>query len=197
MSSKNSGGVKATTSGEKMEARTRSLIEEEFARLGFGKKQLPDEFSSPVKFSSAAYYESAEKLEILVLRGKDFHKYLRLNGFTQGIDDKTKKLFPDLILINLQMHRFIVLEIKNQNGAGSVDEKLQTTHYKQFYYSQFAKKLNFDFKLYWFLGGKYINSNKERYASIFEYMQSLDAEIFVFDGDPRTSVEALVHNLIS
>jgi hypothetical protein len=197
MSSKNSGGVKATTSGERMEARTRSLIEEEFERLGFGRKKLPARFTADVKFSSATYYESGNKLEILVLRGKDFHKYLRLSGFTENFDDKTKKLFPDLILINLQMHKFIVLEIKNQNGAGSVDEKLQTTHYKQFYCSQFAEKLNFDFKLYWFLGGKYINANKDRYASIFEYMQSLDAEIFVFDADPNTSVKALVHNLIS
>ena len=197
MSSRNSGGVKATSSGEKMEVRTRSLIENELERLGFGRKQLPVQFSTPVKFSSATYYESAEKLEILVLRGKDFHKYLRLNGFIENIDNRTKKLFPDLILLNLRMHKFIVLEIKNQNGAGSVDEKLQTTHYKQFYYSQFAKKLNFDFKLYWFLGGKYINSNQDRYASIFAYMQSLDAEIFVFDSDPKASVEALVRNLIS
>lgn len=196
MSSKNSGGVKANTSGTRMEVKTRSLIEEEFRRLGFYKNELPVHLAVPKKFNSASFFVSPNKLEILVLRGKDFHKYLELNSISEQFETRTKKLFPDLMLINFKQKKFIVLEIKNQNGAGSVDEKLQTTHYKQFYYSHFAKLLDFDFKLYWFLGGKYINSNKERYSLIFSYMQNLNAEVFIFDSDPKASVKKLIKNLI-
>ncbi len=76
----------------------------------------------------------------LNLRKSALYKFLD----SKGVDHKSilsKKLLPDDAIYVLGTNTFYVIEIKFQNVAGSVDEKLQTCHFKKRQYERLLSSL--------------------------------------------------------
>ena len=74
----------------------------------------------------------------LNLRKNRLYKFLEEKGVNHK-EILSKKLLPDDAIFVLATNSFYVIEIKFQNVAGSVDEKLQTCHFKK---RQYEKLLN-------------------------------------------------------
>ena len=80
------------------------------------------------------------KVVALNLRKHALYKFLE----SKGVDHKSilsKKLLPDDAIYVLSTNTFYVIEIKFQNIAGSVDEKLQTCHFKKRQYEKLLSSL--------------------------------------------------------
>ena len=188
------GGIRATTSGSTLETRVRESVYSEVKRRGFRQVNIPTKYNFPKKMNNCKFFENSEN-QILILRGKDLHKFAA-NLEKKYYQEKFQKLLlPDLVLINLKLRLIVVLEIKNQESAGSVDEKLQTQHFKQYYYEHLSKDLDFDLKIFWFLGGRYFTLNASKYEAIFEYMKNCGANIEIFRSNPNQASKALVDSL--
>lgn len=86
-------------------------------------------------------YLGEDELGILI---KKHGLYRFLNS--KGIDYKeylSRRLLPDNAFLNFKNKTFYILEVKFQSGSGSVDEKLQTCHYKLRQYNKLLSKLNY------------------------------------------------------
>lgn len=76
-------------------------------------------------------------------RKHELYKFLD----SQGIDWKkhlSKRLFPDDAIYVIKENTLFIIEIKFQNGSGSVDEKLQTCDYKRKQYQKLFAPLNYE-----------------------------------------------------
>ena len=196
MSNKNSGGRSATISGATMESKVRSAISLEIRNLGFKNADAPQGIASPRKLRNGMFFKDAKNRQIMLLKGKDLHKFAENLGVISYQVKFQKKLYPDLALINLSRKTLTILEVKNQNGAGSVDEKLQTNHFKQYYYQHLCKELGFELQIYWFLAGSHISKNSSKYAAILEYMAETGAITEVFESNPRVAAKKLVEFIL-
>ena len=86
--------------------------------------------------------EISFKGEVVALNLRKSALYKFLNS--KGVDYKSilsKKLLPDDAIFVLNTKTFYVIEIKFQNVAGSVDEKLQTCHFKKRQYEKLLSSL--------------------------------------------------------
>lgn len=73
---------------------------------------------------------------------------------SKGIDYKdyiSKRLLPDNAFVNFKNNTFYILEVKFQSTSGSVDEKLQTCHYKLRQYNKLLSKLGYIVKFSYIL----------------------------------------------
>ena len=89
-----------------------------------------------------------------VFKKHDFYKYLK----TQGInwqDHISKQLLPDNAIYVIVNNTMFILEVKTQNVAGSVDEKLQTCDFK---------------KKHWF--------KKPQYKDVLDYIISVGCQYY-------------------
>jgi len=50
------------------------------------------------------------------------------------------ELRPDAVIYSKNTNRIAIIEMKNQTQGGSVDEKLQTAHFKQWYYRELLRQ---------------------------------------------------------
>lgn len=87
----------------------------------------------------------------------------------------SKKLLPDQALFVLANKTMFIIEIKFQNVAGSVDEKLQTCDFKRKQYTKLFAPLNIDVEYiyilnYWF--------NKPEYKDVLEYIHSVGCHYY-------------------
>ena len=85
-----------------------------------------------VYFRESDVYKNDELIGYL-LQKNALYTWLK----SQGYDYKSvlsKRLLPDECFYNVKNKTLYIAEKKYQNGAGSVDEKLQTCDYKMFYY---------------------------------------------------------------
>ena len=85
-----------------------------------------------------------------------------LKNYLQSIDEykqKEKLLDPDECILNEEKKIMIILEKKNQNRPGSVDEKLETFLFKLFFYKELYPhyKIQYAYVLNnWFRQDKYL-----------------------------------------
>ena len=90
----------------------------------------------------------------------------------------SKKLLPDQgILVG---NVFYILEVKFQAGSGSVDEKLQTCHFKKRQYEKILTPLGYKVKFIYILNDWF---QRPEYKDVLEYIKEVGCQYF-FNGIP-------------
>jgi hypothetical protein len=90
----------------------------------------------------------------------------------------SKRLLPDQgILIN---NNFFILEVKFQGGSGSVDEKLQTCHFKKRQYEKLLKPLGLQIQFIYVLSDWF---KRPEYKDVLEYIKEVGCQ-YVFNEIP-------------
>jgi len=94
----------------------------------------------------------------------------------RGVDYTTilsKQLRPDdAILVDDTVY---IIEKKSQAGAGSVDEKLQTCHFKKQQYTRLLAPLNLKVEYFYLLSPWF---EAESYRDVKEYIRAVDCDYF-------------------
>lgn len=96
----------------------------------------------------------------------------------RGIDYKkfiTKKLLPDDATLILKDKTLYIIEIKFQEVAGSVDEKLQTCDFKSKQYRKLLAPLNIEVEYVYVLNNWFA---KPEYRDCLDYVQSVGCHYF-------------------
>jgi hypothetical protein len=94
--------------------------------------------SSSTKAGSEVYFKG--KLVARCFKKHDFYKFLEENGINwKGII--SRQLLPDDALLVIIRETLFIIEVKYQQAAGSVDEKLQTCDFKRKQYLKLVKSL--------------------------------------------------------
>jgi hypothetical protein len=130
-------------------------------------------------------------LEILIFKQKEFNKYLKIhyNKDIYRIPDQTI-----LIKKDNNIHKIIIIEIKNQNVNGSVEDKLWASigikqHY-QYWLKDYTIEYMFILNTFLF---NLINNNKKKYKD-FKFILN-KSNIKILNGDDNNYKENY-YNLI-
>lgn len=97
---------------------------------------------------------------------------------TQNIDYKkilSKKLLPDEALYVIIDNTLYVVEIKFQETAGSVDEKLQTCDFKRKQYARLMAPLNIEVEYIYILNDWF---RKPEYKDVLDYVISVGCQYY-------------------
>lgn len=110
-----------------------------------------------------AYYYEKHGLykKLLQSRGIDYTQFI------------SKKLLPDGAL--LVDNTIYIIEKKFQNGAGSVDEKLQTCDFKRKQYVKLFSPIDINVQFYYVLNDWF---NQPSNRDVFEYIRSVGCDYF-------------------
>lgn len=87
----------------------------------------------------------------------------------------SKKLLPDQALFVLANKTMFIIEIKFQNVAGSVDEKLQTCDFKRKQYTKLFATLSIDVEYIYILNNWF---NKTEYKDVLDYIHSVGCHYY-------------------
>jgi hypothetical protein len=145
------------------------------------------------KIGKAVYFEN--KLVANIYRKHDLYKFLTL----KNIDWKakiSKKLLPDDALYVIINNTLYIIELKFQNVAGSVDEKLQTCDFKKKQYQKLLSELNVEVKYIYVLSDWF---KKQEYKDVLDYIISVNCDYY-FDYIPLQKLglpvpeDALIEN---
>ena len=90
------------------------------------------------------------------------------------------RLEPDTAIFSEKTNTLTIIEKKQQSGAGSVAEKLQTCDYKMMYYSTLCEPIGVKVDLIWQLGSYFVDQ-KENLRSVFEYMLLKGSRYYFLD----------------
>ena len=116
--------------------------------------------------------------ESLITVGRLFEKHkLYKNLLTpNGIDYRnvlSKKLLPDDAM--LVADTLYIIEKKFQQGSGSVDEKLQTAHFKLKQYRKLLQPLGYQVRFYYLLNDWF---RKPEYRDVLDYIKEVECAYF-------------------
>lgn len=92
----------------------------------------------------------------------------------------SKKLLPDEAYYSVKRKELIIIEKKYQEVAGSVDEKLQTCHFKKRQYERLCKPLNAKVQYVYVLSDWF---KKPEYKDVLEYIKEVNCDYY-FKGQP-------------
>lgn len=87
----------------------------------------------------------------------------------------SKKLLPDDAIFVLANKTLFIIEIKFQNVAGSVDEKLQTCDFKNKQYNKLLKPLGITVKYVYVLNDWF---KKPEYKDVLDYVSAVHCHYF-------------------
>ncbi len=104
----------------------------------------------------------------------DFYKYLEKHKVEW---DKviSKKLLPDDAIYVIRDNTLYILELKYQEVAGSVDEKLQTCDFKKKQYKKLMAQLNTEVEYIYILCNYF---KHEKYKDVLDYIISVDCQYY-------------------
>lgn len=103
-------------------------------------------------------------------RKHDFYRYLEENG----IDWKaivSKRLLPDDALLVIVRETLFIIEVKYQQVAGSVDEKLQTCDFKRKQYQKLVITIDLKVEYVYILNNWF---KKPEYKDVLDYINSVN-----------------------
>ena len=123
------------------------------------------------------YYR--EKLVARIFKKYALYKYLAVNG----IDWKrhiSKRLLPDNCIYVIVNNTMYILEVKHQQVAGSVDEKLQTCDFKKKQYIKLFSELNYRVEYCYILDSWFKDA---AYKDTLDYIISMGCKYY-FDYIP-------------
>ena len=121
---------------------------------------------------SVIYYNAVEvarsyrkhALYVMLLeRGVDYRNHL------------SKKLLPDDAIYVIVNNTMFIIELKFQNIAGSVDEKLQTCDFKKKQYRKLLAPLNFEVEYIYILNDWF---RKPEYKDVLDYVISVGCQYY-------------------
>jgi hypothetical protein len=123
------------------------------------------------------------KGNIVYYLGKEVARSYRKNGLykfleSQGVDYKkiiSKKLLPDEALYVIIKNTLFVIEMKYQEVAGSVDEKLQTCDFKKKQYKKLMAPLNIEVEYIYILSDWF---RKPEYKDVLDYVISVGCQYY-------------------
>ncbi|MGN1058409.1 MAG: PD-(D/E)XK nuclease superfamily protein [Candidatus Avelusimicrobium sp.] len=115
---------------------------------------------------------------IVFFKGKEVAQTYKKHAFykfleEKGIDWKTiisKKLLPDDAIFVIIKNTLYIIEVKFQQVAGSVDEKLQTCDFKRKQYQKLLSQLNIDVEYIYILSDWF---RKPEYRDVLNYIHSV------------------------
>lgn len=120
------------------------------------------------KVGRGVYFES--KLVARCFRKHDFYGYLT----EEGVDWEkaiSKKLLPDDALLVIVRETLFIIEVKYQQVAGSVDEKLQTCDFKRKQYVKLVGNLGLKVEYVYVLNDWF---KAPGYKDVLEYINSVN-----------------------
>jgi hypothetical protein len=110
------------------------------------------------------------KLVARCFRKNDFYRFLEENN----IDWKSiisRKLLPDDAILVIIRDTLFIIEVKYQQVAGSVDEKLQTCDFKRKQYQKLVRPLGLLVEYVYVLSDWF---KKPEYKDVLEYIESVN-----------------------
>lgn len=167
------GGAKTQKAGEAFENLTLSNLVHSFEENGYKVQSTRPGGLSPRGITFRNSQENVVEMFFKAALHKDFFE-------PQGVkssDYFSARLEPDTAIYSHKAKTLTIIEKKQQTGAGSVAEKLQTCDYKMLYYSTLCKPLKIKVHLFWQLG-PYFLENQNGLRSVFEYMESKGSQYF-------------------
>ena len=114
-----------------------------------------------------------------IFKKHEFYYFLEKNN----IDWKqliSSKLLPDNCIYVIVNNTLFIIEVKNQNVAGSVDEKLQTCDFKRKQYKKLLSQLNIEVEYIYILSKWFKNP---KYKDVLDYIISVNCQYY-FDYIP-------------
>lgn len=121
------------------------------------------------------------KVIAYIFKKHEFYYFLEKNN----IDWKqliSSKLLPDNCIYVIVNNTLFIIEVKNQNVAGSVDEKLQTCDFKRKQYKKLLSQLNIEVEYIYILSKWFKNP---KYKDVLDYIISVNCQYY-FDYIPIT-----------
>ncbi len=128
------------------------------------------------KISDKIYELDYEEQKIFILQKHQLYTYI--GKYILNFDHKdyiSKKLLPDNAIINVTTKTVIILEVKFQSVAGSVDEKLQTCDFKKKQYEKLARDTNYKIRYVYILNDFF---DDEKYKDVLEYIKKTNCEYY-------------------
>lgn len=119
------------------------------------------------------------KVIAYIFKKHEFYYFLEKNN----IDWKqliSSKLLPDNCIYVIVNNTLFIIEVKNQNVAGSVDEKLQTCDFKRKQYKKLLSQLNIEVEYIYILSKWFKNT---KYKDVLDYIISVNCQYY-FDYIP-------------
>lgn len=119
------------------------------------------------------------KVIAYIFKKHGFYYFLEKNN----IDWKqliSSKLLPDNCIYVIVNNTLFIIEVKNQNVAGSVDEKLQTCDFKRKQYKKLLSQLNIEVEYIYILSKWFKNP---KYKDVLDYIISVNCQYY-FDYIP-------------
>ena len=121
-------------------------------------------------------YEIYFEKKIVAYSYKKYELYRFLE--TQQVNWKailSKRLLPDDAIYVLCENTFFIIEVKFQQGAGSVDEKLQTCNFKLKQYKKLFAPLNYEVEYIYVLSSWF---NDPKYKDVLDYIISVNCQYY-------------------
>lgn len=118
------------------------------------------------------YFEGKEVAQSYAKNG--LYKYLE----SRGVDYRkilSKKLLPDEAIYVIVNNTLFVIEVKFQEVAGSVDEKLQTCDFKKKQYQKLMSTINIDVEFIYILSDWFRNP---AYKDTLDYVVSVGCQYY-------------------
>lgn len=145
---------------------------EERINLGAVLSQLPD-----FEVKGDEVYFKNEKIAHLYSKYKLYKNLLVLKEISHT-SYISKKLLPDeAILVG---NTLFIIEMKFQHGSGSVDEKLQTCHFKKRQYTKLFSDTDIDVEYIYILNDWF---KQDSYRDVLEYIEEVGCHYY-FDEIP-------------
>ena len=121
---------------------------------------------------SLVYYN--HKLVARVFQKHGFYGFLKENGIDWH-DYISCKILPDNCIYVIINNTLFVIEVKHQETAGSVDEKLQTCDFKRKQYKRLLSRLNIEVEYVYILNDWFKNP---RYKDVLDYIISVNCQYY-------------------
>ena len=117
--------------------------------------------------------------KVVYFKGKPVARCFRKNDFYKFLDEKkvdwrpliSKKLLPDDALLVIVRETLFIIEVKYQQVAGSVDEKLQTCDFKRKQYLKLVTPLGLKVEYVYVLSDWF---KDPAYKDVLDYIQSVN-----------------------
>ena len=122
----------------------------------------------PNKAGMGVFFE--EKLVARCFKKHDFYKFLHESNVNWK-SLLSKKLLPDDALLVIVRETLFIIEVKYQQVAGSVDEKLQTCDFKRKQYLKLVASLELKVEYVYVLNDWF---KKPEYKDVLDYIHSVN-----------------------